>query len=70
MAVGVNHAVDEVGIVEGGSGAIERRLAELPSRRPELPQQAAQRATIGRQTGASPFGVEVPLIPERTLPLR
>ena len=56
MAVGVNHHVDEIGIVEGRRGAVERLVAEVPGGRPGLPEQAAERAAI-RSRPARPRSV-------------
>src|SRR5579863_8107294 len=70
MAIGVDHHLDEIRIIERWRGAQVGLLAKMPRRRPLLPQQAAQRAPILVQTGAAALGVEIPLIPERAFGFR
>src|SRR5262249_43934183 len=55
------------GIVERRRGALEGRLLESPGRRPLLPQEPADLATVLLQSDAATLGVEVPLIPVRPL---
>src|SRR5215467_6531756 len=69
VAIGMNDAVDKVGVVERRRRLVVRRLRKLTRRRPLLPQQLAERATILRKAGPSAFGVEVPLIPKRRFDL-
>ena len=64
VPVGVDHDVDEVGIVERRRGVLEGRVVEAPGRRPFPPQQPAELAAVLRQAGAPALGVEVPLVPE------
>ena len=63
MPVGVDHDVDEVGIVEARRGALERPLVEPPVGRPELPQEPADVPPVLLETGTPALGVEVPLVP-------
>ena len=56
--VGVSRNVDEIRIVEGFRRALERRVVELPVRRPQPPQQAGERAAILLEPGAPALGVE------------
>jgi hypothetical protein len=60
----VNHAVDEVRIVERRGGEIEHLVAEAPGRRPLLPHEPAEPAPVLLEARATGLGVEVPLIPE------
>lgn len=50
VAVGVDHHVDEVGVVEGRCAALEARFVQRPSRRP-LPRQ---HAAVPRRSPAKP----------------
>ena len=70
VAIGLDHDVDEVGIVERGRGALIGRVIEPPVRRPQSPQQLAELAAIGRQPGTAALGVEIVLIPKPVLQLR
>lgn len=70
VAVGVDHDVDEIGVVEGRRAALVGRVVELPDRRPHAPQQLAQRAPVLRQAGAAALGVEVILVPVPRLVFR
>jgi hypothetical protein len=63
MAIRVHADVDEVGIVERRRGGRVRRVVEIPRRRPELPEQAAERTAIEREARAAAFGIEVVLVP-------
>ena len=60
MAIGVDDHIDEVGIVERRRRAIVDFVGEMPTRRPELPQQLAQTLAIGLQRSPAGFGVEKP----------
>ena len=59
VAIRVNHHVDEVGVVERCGGPFVGLGRELPGRRPGLPQEPADRATILLEADAPALGVEV-----------
>src|SRR5688572_2430630 len=67
VAIGMNHHVDEVGIVERGCRLLVGVVRELPRRRPGLPQESADRLSITFETDAAALGVEVVLVPKRAL---
>ena len=67
VAIGVDHDLDKVGVVERRRRSIERLVGEAPGRRPGLPEKTAERAAVGGQSGAPTLGVEIPLVPERLL---
>src|SRR5262245_16443219 len=64
MPVGMNHDVNEVGIVERRSSPLVGVVGEVPARRPLLPQVTADLMSIRLQPGTPALGVEVVLIPE------
>src|SRR5438876_7587883 len=51
--------VDEVGVVECGGRAFERRVVELPARGPHLPEQLRDLAAVLRKPAAPALGVEI-----------
>ena len=67
VPVGLDHDLDEIGIVERGRAPLEGRLVEAPFRRPQLPQQPADVAPVLGEAGAAALGVEVVLVPEAVL---
>ncbi len=64
VPVRMNHAVDEIGVVEGPRREVEHLVAEAPGRRPLPPHQLAEPAPVLFEARATGVGVEVPLIPE------
>ena len=63
MAVGLNDDRDEILVIERDCAALERRVVEAPARRPQAPQQPAERAPVFPQPGAAALAVEIVLIP-------
>src|SRR5688572_11976469 len=66
----MDHHIDEVGVLEGGRALVVGLRRDLPRRRPCLPDEPADRATIALEANAAALSVEVALIPERALALR
>ncbi len=69
VSIRVDHHIDKVWVVERGGRALERLVAELPTRRPGLPQISTDRTSIRFEASAPALGVEIPLIPEPGLDL-
>src|SRR5947209_11156363 len=59
MAVRVNGHFHEIRIIERSCRAREGRIIERPVGRPQLPDQPAELAAIGGETGAPALGVEI-----------
>ena len=55
VAVGVEHHIDEVGIIEGFGSAVEGGVAELPGGREVAPQGAAKAPPVIGQRRPSAF---------------
>ena len=65
----MDYDIDEVRVIEGPRRLVEHLVAEVPRRRPHLPEQPTETSTIGGQARPTPLGVEVPLVPERAFRL-
>ena len=63
MTVGMNHAVDEIGVFEGCGGFVVHGVGKFPGGRPGLPHILTERLAIFGESDFAVFGVEIPLIP-------
>ena len=64
MAIGMDHHVDIVGVVERRRRALERRVVETPGWRVARPDHPGDAAPIGRQSCAAALCLEIVLVPE------
>ena len=53
MAVGLDHDIDKIRVVEGTRALLIGRVVELPVRRPQAPEQAAERVPIRCYVGSA-----------------
>ncbi len=67
VTVGMDHDIDEIGVVERRRACLERRVVECPFRRPHRPELAGKATPVALQRAAAAFVVEEILIPERGL---
>src|SRR6185369_168700 len=70
VTIGLNGNGHKVGIVEARSRGVERLFSEMPVRRPQVPKQPSNRATILRKSRDATVGVQIPLVPVAQLLLR
>ena len=67
VRMGLDGHSDKIGIVEGRGAALESCVIELPGRRPELSEQAGERAPVLLKTGTPARRMEIVLVPEAML---
>lgn len=67
VTVGMDHDVDEIGVVERRRACLERRIVKRPSWRPHRPELAAKTAPVALERAAAALVVEEILVPQRRL---
>lgn len=64
MAVGMNHDLRIIGVIEGAGTLIERCLVKVPGGRIASLENPRNLTSVNRQSGASAFGLEIVLVPD------